>query len=119
MAFIFLQELYIVSQSVIPELRDGAMDFIMTEGLYDPNARPEGISAADLLPVMNNSGKAPGLQNPGPSQVLDIDVIMQYAIQHGRPGINHHIGVVIDLALRVNWRSIFGYRLVRALAPEG
>ena len=43
----------------------------------------------------------------------------RYAILYGRPGPNYFTGVVIDYAYRVNRRSIFGYGLVRVLAPEG
>jgi hypothetical protein len=119
LSFVFLREFYLITRGVSSDLRDDAMNHIMIPEVYDPNFLPSHVSPAELYPRMADPGKPTGINNPGPESALNIDELARYAITYGRPGPNFFTGVVMDYAYRVHRRSIFGYGLVRLLAPEG
>jgi hypothetical protein len=118
LAYIFLWEMHYIARGVTEDLRDHAMHFIMTPGVYDPNFMPNFSSTADFLPRGPDPGKPPGVPNLGPDSSLHLDDMARYVVLYGRPGPNFYTGVVIDYAYHVNRRSIFGYGLARALCPE-
>jgi hypothetical protein len=118
LAYIFLREMHYIARGVIESIRDHAMEFIMTPGVYDPNYMPNFTTTADLLPRSLDPGKPPGVPNLGSDHALNIDEMARYIVLYGRPGPNFHTGVVIDYAYRVNRRSVFGYGLIRALSPD-
>src|SRR5882757_273160 len=111
LAYVFLREFFFISIGTTPSLRDGAMDFITTPGVFDPKYRPECMSPTDLWPRMPSPGKPPGITNLGPEHALNLDEMARYAILYGRHGPNFFTGIVMDYAYRVNRRSVFGYGL--------
>ena len=125
-AYLLLRELYQVAQRVIPEYRDRAMEEILAPGVFNPNQPPQGAEEFMLNPCITRDPqltaehRGMSAQLPPPSEALNIDAYGLHLLLHGRPGgVNPVAGIVIDYALRVHRRSVFGYVLTRALSPAG
>jgi len=91
-----------------PDLRDRVWATVLV---------PERVSP-QLGSTFNRTGGL-GLEQPGYDQALDIDAWARWLLMHGRPGgENHPAGVVMNRAFWVDRRSVFGYLLGKALAPQ-
>ncbi|KAG6867298.1 hypothetical protein C0995_005202, partial [Termitomyces sp. Mi166 len=56
------------------------------------------------------------MRAPDPSQLFDLEQIVQYALIFGWPGLeNTWQGITFDFAYRMHWRTLFGFTLCWAL----
>ncbi|PPQ91343.1 hypothetical protein CVT25_003734 [Psilocybe cyanescens] len=123
-AYTLLDELRTVASRVTEENRDRAMIYLMKINpasfipdlpekywiKVDPPRDPRRMKLAsrDLTAIM-----------PPNHQLLEIDEMARYALLHARPrGTTPFTGIIMDLMMRVDRRSIFGIGMARMLGPN-
>jgi len=101
------------------------MEFISQPGVFNPDfsyyfsrgAREPSLPNICRDSLFNPSVR-PSLQAPPLSQSLEVDVYGLYILLHGQPGSATPIsGMIMDHALRIHQRSVFGYGLGRLITP--
>jgi hypothetical protein len=132
-AFHLLAYFASVSSQVVPALRDRAMNYMVNLGfdqeMYAPGVPRDSKAWLDrLIPrdyhsvltgrnLEGLSGGA-GVAPPSPDRVLELNHVGLWMTLHARPGTANFVhGIVMNHAFGIHQRSLFGYRLMRALAP--
>jgi hypothetical protein len=116
-------ELRRISRLSAPERRDRAMTEILDDRNLPPRFGapfPPEHPRWDHKPIPRrpSTWSGAGLRTPDPSAAFDLELWAKYIQYHGRPGSsNPFVGLAFNYALHVNYRSVFGYLLCRALAP--
>ncbi|EKM74535.1 hypothetical protein AGABI1DRAFT_133143 [Agaricus bisporus var. burnettii JB137-S8] len=128
-AYTLLTELYNIAQTVIPEVRDDSMEYIMVN--FDPEEigdqfdsirrrTPEIPRNWASARVSNPSNRTEGMRfaQPTGADLFDIDRLGRYLLVHGRPGSQNFVyGTQFDYRRAFHRRSIFGYALARFFRP--
>ncbi|KAG6815801.1 hypothetical protein H0H93_008973, partial [Arthromyces matolae] len=129
--FRLLGAFYNIALNIDPAHRDRTMNLILDNNLYP--SLPNPLSPADEstwgvaehIPTRLVSRRSDGsitfptVPNPDYTNPFHLDGQAQYMLLYGRPG-KHNVtpGLIWDKAYRINYRSIFGYNLVRSLCPN-
>ncbi|XP_006461611.1 hypothetical protein AGABI2DRAFT_118479 [Agaricus bisporus var. bisporus H97] len=129
MALPLPNQLYNIAQTVIPEVRDDSMEYVLAN--FDPEEigdqfdsirrkTPEIPRNWASARVSNPSNRTEGMGYTQPigSDLFDIDRLGRYLLAHGRPGSQNFVyGTQLDYRRAVHRRSIFGYALARFFGP--
>ncbi|XP_006459413.1 hypothetical protein AGABI2DRAFT_141953 [Agaricus bisporus var. bisporus H97] len=128
-AYTLLTELYNIAQTVIPEVRDDSMEYIMAN--FDPEEIGDQFDsirrrtpeiprnwASARVSNPSNWTEGMGFAQPTGADLFDIDRLGRYLLAHGRPGSQNFVyGTQFDYRRAFHRRSIFGYALARFFGP--
>ncbi|KAF8867467.1 hypothetical protein BD779DRAFT_1483325 [Infundibulicybe gibba] len=132
-AFRLLREFRHITYAFLPNQRDQAMKLVLEEQPFEEvrhmitHRKYRDWYVVLFMPFGsdnaykkdNNGQTKAGLSQPVDEQALNVDVWAQFILHHWRPGGDNLIsGTAMNRAYHVNRRSIFGYLLARALAPQ-
>ena len=127
--YLLLRELRRISALSVAGRRDRAMALILGDEYNAPAfvaPYPSGHPIWDHEPLTPESSDtppscrtSPGIPIPDAGQPFALAAWARYILYHGRPGTpNQFVGIAMDHALRVNYRSVFGFQLGRVLSPS-
>ncbi|KAG6898592.1 hypothetical protein C0995_009197, partial [Termitomyces sp. Mi166 len=126
--YLLINELLLVAQKLDKSLLDRTMQALLYNPIYRNLQSPiQGEEDMDFvvpqhIPTCFTCIKEDGttalhvMHAPDPSQLFNLEQIVQYALIFGWPGLeNIWQGIAFDFAYHMHWRTLFGFALCQAL----
>ncbi|KAG6894585.1 hypothetical protein C0992_005502 [Termitomyces sp. T32_za158] len=133
-AYYLMREFQRISRNHLPAIRDQTMALVCTPE-YDHIMPPLDLSSQHMnLAVMpmpdgylrwkDRSGRPfftlAGFNSEGVQHTFNLDRLAQNLLYFSRPGMqNSVLGIAMDNAYHIHWRTMLGHALTRGLAPAG
>ncbi|KAG6882548.1 hypothetical protein C0992_011384, partial [Termitomyces sp. T32_za158] len=133
-AYYLMREFQRISLNHFPAVRDRTMALVCTPE-YDHIMPPLDLSSRHMnIAVMptpegylrwkERSGRPfftlAGFDSEGVRHTFDLERLAQNLLYFSRPGMqNSVLGIAMDNAYRIHWRTMLGHAITRGLAPAG